>query len=332
MHMQKKTLTIVLCQTRESKSTYDSLVSNVLVPLESDLAFCGSYNQGDDRALDLIIANSKYIWNIPEPENWVTACDAISTDGGRWKELSQISPMFLGGAGLEGTVGSGLIIFYYRALLNKCLTPTIIESYDWFVITRSDFLWKVSHPGVSLLDSERIYILDGEKYGGISDRHMIFSKKYAKQILSLAEPIFSAAFELTDKLIPHSEDLNPEKYISLSLAEKNLDRHLSYFPYLGYTIRHVDTSTRWSQGIWNENFGYFIKYPEEYIQTNESQFYLRSQDDWKKYIQGTGYLRHYVHKMRVLKQSLKSRGFNKVILVKKWLKSLVGLKVSNPHG
>ena len=36
-----------------------------------------------------------------------------------------------------------------------------------------------------------------------------------------------------------------------------------------YSVRPTNGSTRWSKGIYNKNFGYFIKYENEYNQSSK---------------------------------------------------------------
>lgn len=283
--MDKKTLTIVLCQTRESSLTYNSLEKNLLQPLKSDLAFCGSAYANSTVDTDLILKNSQYIWNFPEPLDWAKACDEISEDGGEWRELAKLSPMFLGGTGYEDSVGSGIIIMYWREILRANLTREIFDRYDWFVITRSDFFWKITHPNLELLNKNHIYLLDGERHGGISDRHIIFHKMYIDQILSLAQPIFQNAKHLKKKL-QHIDykGLNPEIYLDFMVNDRNLSTHLRFLPYLGYTIRRPETETRWSIGVYNAKLGLFIKYPEEFRSVKKNARKFRTQKKWKKYL------------------------------------------------
>ena len=281
--MRKKTLTVVLCQTRESELTYNSLRKNVLKPLKSDLAFCGS-SQQDDTHDDILLKKSRYVWNFDEPLDWGQACDQISTREGNWRDLARLSKAFLGGTGYQDSVGSGIIIMYWREVLRVCLTKKILDSYEWFVITRSDFYWEIEHPKIKLLDADQIYFLDGEKYGGLSDRHIIFHRKYADRILKIAEPIFKDSKELGKKLQNSQIDnLNPEQYLNYIFKEFNLLQHVTFIPYLGYTIRQAQTSTRWSKGVFNDELGLFVKYPEEYRMVKENLLEFKTPTQWKTF-------------------------------------------------
>ena len=277
--MDNKTLTVILCQTREGNYTFNSLQDKVLRPLASDLAFCGSTDPGEE---DKIIANAKYVWNFPEPSNWADACDAVSTNNSNWRDLCKFGKVFLGGGGFQDSIGSGLIIMYWREILRQSLTKEILSKYDWFIITRSDFNWVVEHPDVKLLDPKFLYFLDGEKYGGVSDRHIIFHTSLATKVLSIANGIFHESKELEVVLLESPiKDLNPEKYIYITLGRMGMQQQIKFIPYLGYAIRHENTKTRWSSGSYSPRHGYYIKYPKEFIASLKNKFVIRSQADWR---------------------------------------------------
>jgi hypothetical protein len=284
-----RTLTIVLCQTREGNYTFSSLKDNVLSPLRSDLAFCGS---AEESANDEILSSSKYVWNFSEPDDWAKACDEISSNDSNWRDLCFFGDTFLGGAGFAETKGSGLIIMYWREILRRSITPDILDSYEWFVITRSDFQWVVPHPKVELLDEEEIYLLDGEKYGGISDRHIIFHRNLASQIFDIATPIFHQSQELilefSDQKI---NDLNPERFLFMMLERKGLARRIRYLPYLGFSVRHLETKTRWSQGVYNKKLDLYIKYPTEFRDAYRAKFAINSDKDWNTILNKRFHLR-----------------------------------------
>lgn len=282
--MDNKTLTVILCQTREGNYTFDSLQQKVLLPLSSDLAFCGSADKDEE---DKIIANAKYVWNHPEPSDWAEACDGISTNNSNWRDLCTFGRNFLGGAGFQDSIGSGIIIMYWREILKQSLTDEILNKYDWFVITRSDFNWVVEHPDFKLLDPKFLYFLDGEKYGGVSDRHIIFHSSYASQVLSIADGIFHNSAELETALSESPiKDLNPEKYIYITLERMGLQQNIKFIPYLGYAIRHENTKTRWSSGTFSPKHGFYIKYPTEFIQSLKNKYVIRNQEDWRHILNG----------------------------------------------
>jgi hypothetical protein len=293
--VDSKTLTIVLCQTREGSFNYSSLNENLLKPLKSDLAFCGN---ADSSAEDKILSESKYIWNIEEPKDWSTACDEISSADSNWRELCSFGDNFLGGSGYGNTIGSGLIIMYWREILRHNLNSEIINKYEWFVITRSDFKWITRHPSVELLNKDDIYLLDGEKYGGISDRHIIFHRSHAEQILGIASPIFNDSNELVEDFTRKGiYELNPEKFLLTMLEKMGLATRLRYLPYLGFSIRHPGVSTRWSQGKYDKGLDLYIKYPTEHRYSNYAKIAIRSSNDWNNILNNRMYLRYLIYRL-----------------------------------
>ena len=213
--------------------------------------------------------------------------------------MVKLNDTFLGGSGIHQSMGSGLIIMYWREILRRELTKEILESYEWFVITRSDFLWQIEHPNVNLLKKDKVYLLDGEKYEGISDRHIIFHRDNAEKVLAFASPIFNDALGIKEKLILNSyTEMNPEKYLAFIAKEFGLSESFIFIPYLGYAIRHPETSTRWSLGVFDQSRNYFIKYPTEVAATNASGLILRSQGDWAKFFNNEFYFRRSMYNLR----------------------------------
>lgn len=279
-----KTLTIILGLTREANFTYPSLLSNVLIPLKSDLAFCGS---ADENQSNPILNYSKFVWNQPNPMNWSAACDSISLDYGSWRELGKVPSNLLTGTFPYQSAGPGMIFAYRWETLRRHITDEILESYEWFVITRSDFLWEIEHPEVSLLQTDKIYQMDGEMYGGISDRHIIFHRDNASKVFSFAQPIFSADISIKVRVVEkyreemeHLPMLNFEQYLLFMAKETGLQNQITLIPYLGYLIRHEGTDTNWSHGVFDHDRHYYIKYPGELAAVTSNKKSLRSQEDW----------------------------------------------------
>ena len=281
--MKLKTLTIILCQTREAEFNFSSLVEKLLIPMNSDLAFCGSANT---KNYDEILINSRFVWNREEPTDWIEALNEISRIDNEWECLLSVGDMFFGGTGLGQTVGSGAIIFFWREVLNRHITTEILEEYEWFIITRSDFLWLSPHPNVKDLNPREVYFLDGEQHGGLSDRHIIFHRSNAEKIFSLASPLFNESAKVKQSLLELETDLNPEIYIKFAIEQMGLFQNIRLIPYLGFTTRHGETQTRWSSGNFSKKLGFFVKYPSEYESAKLVGFLFRRSENWEKFISG----------------------------------------------
>ena len=294
--MNSKTLTIITCQTREGNFNFPLMLDNLLKPLNSDLAFCGS--AGNDAA-DSILRESKYIWNFPEPKDWELACDEISQSGSSWRDLCTPGNSFLDVSWFrDSSIASGFIVMYWREVLRLNLNLEILSQYEWFVITRSDFQWVVPHPNVDLLNKDEIYLLDGEKYGGISDRHMIFHRNFAEQILGIASPIFQDSKNLLEYLKNNSiDDLNCERFLLLMMEKNGIANRFRFLPYLGFCVRHHETSTRWSRGKYDKKLDLYIKYPTERRYSSRAKFAVRSDEDWKMILSGRMYFRLFIFRV-----------------------------------
>ena len=294
--MHSKTLTIITCQTREGNFNFPSLLDNLFKPLNSDLAFCGS---ADDYAADSILRESKYIWNFAEPKDWDLACDEISQNGSNWRDLCAPGDSFLDVSWFrDGSIASGFIVMYWREVLRQNLTVEILNQYEWFVVTRSDFQWVVPHPNVNLLNKDEIYLLDGEKYGGISDRHMIFHRNLAEQILGIASPIFQDSKKLLEYFKDNSiENINCERFLLLMMKKNGVANQFRFLPYLGFCVRHHETSSRWSQGQYNKKLDLYVKYPTERRYSSRAKFAVRSDEDWKKILSRRMYFRLFLFRL-----------------------------------
>ena len=300
-----KTLTIVLCQTRDAGLTIDSIHRNLLEPMNSDLAYCGA---APTEADDPIVRNATYVWQEPEPDDWADRFDGFAEPTGAWRDLTALDPMLLGGTGVGASTGSGGIVLYWRERLRQHLTRDILDRYDWFVITRSDFRWSTPHPDVSLLDPEHIYFLDGERYGGVSDRHVLVSRRYAESMLAVPEPIFRAPLDLYERLRGiEFRGLNIETFIAFRLAELGLTDRVRFLPYIGFTVRHGSTPTRWGAGTFNRHLGLYVKYPKEYRQARIARVLIRRPDQWRGFFTEPQSLRFRVLKAIVAADRLRWR-------------------------
>ena len=61
---------------------------------------------------------------------------------------------------------------------------------------------------------------------------------------------------------------NLEQLIQFHLEQNNVLHLVKEFPYIMYSIRNINGSTRWQEGIYNNSLGYYIKYQSEYDKSN----------------------------------------------------------------
>ncbi|MFN9621497.1 MAG: hypothetical protein ACK587_01455 [Cyanobacteriota bacterium] len=282
-----KTLVIILSETRAYDLTYSLFEKNLLAPLNADLALCVAESPTEDRH-NPFYQKASIVWTHPELDNWSDAldyaqkCDGIV--GQNWRQLFAITGNFLGGLNDDkGRVaGSGGISMFFRWYLKHCLLqePGILERYDRYVLTRSDFMYLSPHYPVSKLEASKLWLPLGEDYHGYTDRHLIADRKTFLSAISLLDPILQNPGQLAEELQGRQEYLSFEGYIGYAFQRSGLTSILRRYPYTMYAVRHPDGRTSWSHGVYNEKLGYSIKYKPEYISSLLATAMIRLPSDW----------------------------------------------------
>ena len=183
-----------------------------------------------------------------------------------WREFLKIKDHFLGGVldKKDQHPGSaGILIFFRWFLLKNLIDHDVIQNYDRFIITRSDFIYQLPHPQVTLLDETSIWIPDGEYYGGYTDRHVVLSKDTIVPYLNIFNNMVLRSNEYFMKMKPYRK-WNLERIIKFHLEQNNVAHRVKEFPYIMYSVRNTNGKTRWSSGVYSNELKYYIKYPSEY--------------------------------------------------------------------
>jgi hypothetical protein len=68
----------------------------------------------------------------------------------------------------------------------------------------------------------------------------------------------------------YKDNWNLEQLINFHLVKNNVNHLVKEYPYIMYSVRNINGSTRWSQGHYSNELGYYIKYQSEY---NKSSYY-----------------------------------------------------------
>jgi len=154
-------------------------------------------------------------------------------------------------------------IFFLWYLQINIIKHNLLDIYDRFIITRSDFIYQLPMPKLSILNEKNIWIPNSEDWGGICDRLVILSKSNIINYINILENFYikSNKYYLN---IKNGHNWNMEQILKMHLEENNIFYLVKRFPYISYTIRTIDGNTRWSTGIYSEKLGYYIKYPSEY--------------------------------------------------------------------
>ncbi|MFN9546426.1 MAG: hypothetical protein ACK6AD_05060 [Cyanobacteriota bacterium] len=282
-----KTLVIILSETRAYDLTYQSFRQHLIQPLDADLALCVAESSTEEQD-NPFYKQAAYVWTYPELENWSTALDyaqkvdsIIDQD---WRQLFAIRGNFLGGLrdGSERVAGSGGISMFFRWYLKRCLLnePGLLDRYNRYILTRSDFIYLTPHYPLSRLDPNQLWLPLGEDYHGYTDRHLVADRQTILPAISLLDPILTSPGELYRELNGRQDYLSFEGYIAYAFKRSGLTSILRRYPYTMYAVRHPDGRTSWSQGTYNEKLGYCIKYKPEYISSLLATAMICRASDW----------------------------------------------------
>lgn len=296
-------LVIVICQTRGHRTTWPSFKRNVLDSLGADLALCVAQTDTPDSFRE----NATYLWEYPEYTDWGDAYTDVSrelrstTD---WRSILSVGSCrgcLFGGiksAAPSAHNGSGAILFYYRWRVHQAIRSlNLTDKYDWFILTRSDYMYDVPHVPVEMLDPMYVWSPNGEHYGGITDRHLICPSKYILDATSLLDCMVSTPSEFVRIFQAHYSggETNPETCILAYFKAKKIP--VRFVPYFMYVVRELD-EVRNPTYITNlpshvsyqpysrsssKSPAYALKYPSEKMAADTLQ--IKTKEDWSRYIE-----------------------------------------------
>lgn len=192
-----------------------------------------------------------------------------------WREFLKVKDQFLGGVNDEHNQhpgSAGILIFFRWFLLKNLIDNDLINKYERFIITRSDFIYQLPHPKVEYMNENSIWIPDSEYYYGYTDRHVVLCKNNIESYLNIFNNLTLRSNEYFMKMI-NKNDWNLEQLIKFHLEQNNVLHLVKEFPYIMYSIRNINGSTRWSSGIFSDKLNYYIKYQSEY----EKSSYYKNQ-------------------------------------------------------
>lgn len=262
--MTEKTLVILIGNSRGTHVAWDSLRRNLLKPFNADLALV--FGKGEPS--NVLYETAKYTKLVDEYDDWGDVVDEIiqkeSIAPYDWRN-KLIIPR-LKGTGLWGGVvkdnvmlkGSGAIIFAFRYFVKEMIEEhDLLNKYDRFIITRSDYYYEFEH--LTDLSLDNIWIPSGEEYGGITDRHIVVSNKHVIDSLLVLPWILNNRIVTT---------VNPETCLMTFFKQTNLWPLIKFFNRSFFTVRANTDQTRWGcNGIYLKELGVYTKYTNEYYET-----------------------------------------------------------------
>lgn len=286
--MPARILIIFMFETRALDLTLPLLRKNLLERLGGDIALCVGENPRE--VPNELYRRAKFIWGYKDPPDgdWSAAFDEFAA-GRNWRRLLELGDQWLGGI-RHPTLqqdGTGSLQLFFRELLRRRLEQAgILDDYDWFVLTRSDFMWPTLHPVVELLSPRHVYLPDGERYRGYTDRHAMVPRRHARRFLEICRPIFDDPENLALRMKARSlVNWNSESFIKFRLEELGLRPYVRFLPYMMYTVKTLGGATApGAPGGDNLEQRLYVKYPQEYTTARAVQLVVASDEDWKHMI------------------------------------------------
>lgn len=195
-----------------------------------------------------------------------------------WRRYLKIKNQFMGGivdAENQHHGSAAILIFFRWFLWRKLVESGAADKYDRFVITRSDYIWRLEHPALENLPADKIWVPNCETYNGITDRHTVVPRALMRDYCGILSAMLKVGFVADgDGAIPKEADyyekmsaignFNLEKLILFHLEQCGLADSVAFFPYVMFTIRPLDVQSRWGTGfVFHEGLQSYIKYISE---------------------------------------------------------------------
>lgn len=253
----ENTLVILLGNARGGEQTWNTLYTNLIDVYGADLLLC--FGKSDNKNLSLY-KKAKYIFELNEYNDWTDYYSNYFNNN--WKRSFLCGKNHGLAGGLESYNGSGAIIFAFRHFVkHRC--ADIINLYDRIILTRSDYFYLYKHP---ILSNDRIWIPEGEDYGGITDRFHIFPSKIMTEMLGVVEYMDS---NIGFQHINSKNNPNPETILKLSFKYYNIINLIQRYKRCQFTVATKNDTTRWQKANIQlpNNKDIYIKYINEYKMT-----------------------------------------------------------------
>jgi hypothetical protein len=175
---------------------------------------------------------------------------------------------------------SSILIFSRWLLLQGLMRDAVLDRYDRFIITRSDYVWLCPHPPLSMLSSQHVWVPDDHHWSGINDRHAVVSRDHVVDFLNGLEDILLRPDELMRDM-QQRDAWNDEQLLALHLRRTGLLSAVQEFPYVMYAARPVDDrSPTWAGGRYEPSVGHYVKYESEFRAARAMASLVRSRQDW----------------------------------------------------
>ena len=247
--------------SRGGEDTWNSMYKYLLKPYSADLALLFGKTSNKSNSL---YSQAKFIWEIDEYTNWWDYYKNYFSN--RLYNIYKNNEIEGLGGGIENFRGSGAIIFALRHFLKNNYKNELMK-YDRIILTRSDFYYIDYHP---TLKNDAFYILEGEKYGGVTDRHHIFPSSMLEDTLSINEYLDNK--KNYKYLI--SKNLNPERALLEFFKHNKIIKKIKFCKRVQFIVSKKNESKRWSytKGYMLNSNTLLIKYQKEYYRALRNRY------------------------------------------------------------
>lgn len=271
MELQAKrtsVLVITIGQARGGRLAWKSALEHLVKPYNAHLATFFT----DSSPQTILQQTAQYNWTIPEADDWgVYFEQAFHLCGHRgstqeWRSLCQVKNQWLGGVKSCDHPGSAGILLAFRWLVaQKLLSLNLLGQYDYFVMTRADFLYLCDHTTFADLDKHTGYVPYGEEYGGYTDRHLVGSAEMFFKMINITQQLVCNVDHFKKVQNRSHPTVNLEKTQRLIWADLQIP--ITQFNTSFFSVKLPEDPTRWRQGSGNEIVsafdGLLVKYKDE---------------------------------------------------------------------
>jgi hypothetical protein len=167
--------------------------------------------------------------------------------------------------GIDGHPGSGAIICAFRHSLLRD-HDTVLAEYDRIILTRTDYYYVADHP---VLPNDTLYVVEGEDYGGICDRHWVFPSSMRREVLGVVEYMADPEGYTTDKAALECAApglVNSETMLALALRKAGVLGRTRRCRRVQFSVHTSKDATRWREATipFKPEHDLFAKYEGEY--------------------------------------------------------------------
>ena len=278
-----RTLVIVLGNVRGGTPAWKSMIREVLDPNKADLALLiGEGDPSHPTERTLLHERAKYIWTIPEYDDWADAMEDIPDKPHDWRprlfgmtNATRRGNILLGAA--QNISGSGALVFMFRFYLSqKLVENNLLSMYNRFVVTRSDHFYLCVHD-LSELSNDYIWVPEGSDHYGICDRHFIANNKTILSALDILPPLVRTPEAYKEQL--QTYPYNTERFLLLRWEQEGLLPLIQRFNRTLFLVASSKDSTRWKpKGKYIKQLDVYLKYSQEYRLSSKT---CRARHLWK---------------------------------------------------